>query len=459
MPVAKGRASQGWLIAALVVLIILASTGVWNPFPGIWDWINRSAPLADPAPTWQNRLGGRPKNVMIADTSVIIEQPETVESRSLVTGVQQWRADADWTAVAGDAGRMVVVTGKLLSKGYSVWNPRTGQLLRKDERASAVWTWSNAMIDVACSGPQSCRLTAREPASGDELWQVEVPGIGFVLFADNPGLLGSKPLGTDSAQKGLNGPGLMPKLLGFKIDGKVQVVDTVEGRRVAEIEPDRHDRIFVLAGRVVHSVAEVTSTGCALRLIGRDAVSGKIVWQLGGYNLRTVSGAGCDQPNDPVGGGSAVIAVRPDGREALIDGYAGREVLTLAAGERIVATDGVYAVVLAKGGRKMRAYLLGDPDPVWTRAVHDGAEAAISGTAIVIFDRGPDRILLLNSATGAVLTQMNSEAKVLAVAAGNMLLGDRRELALIAFSAPGGASPSPSPSAAALRKPVPDDRP
>ncbi|MBB5870717.1 hypothetical protein F4553_004096 [Allocatelliglobosispora scoriae] len=442
---AKGRATSGWLTAALVVLIVLVSTGVWNPFPGIWDWINSSAPLADPAPSWQNRLGGRPKNVMVADNTVIIEQPDSVEARSLITGVSLWKQPADWTAVAGPTGRTVVITGKLLTKGYTVWEPRTGRQLRVDTRASAVWTWSNAMLDVACSQPQSCRLTAREPASGDELWQIELPGIGFVLFADNPSLLGSKPLETDSAADFLGGPGLMPKLLGFEIDGKVQVVDTVEGQRLPEVQPDRHEQIIVAGGRVLHSVATVSQTGCVLSLVGRDAVNGTVVWQRKGYNLRTISGAGCDQPREPVGGGSAVVAVRPDGREALLDGYDGREVLTTGAGERILGTDGIHAVVLAKDGRRVRAYLLGDPDPLWTRAVHDGAEAAVSATAIVIFDRGPDRIIAVEPATGVIFVQANSDARALAVSPGGLLVGDRRDLGLIIFGGP-ALQPLPTPS-------------
>src|SRR5262249_34712801 len=160
---------------------------------------------------------------------------------------------ADWAALAGPAGRTVVVTGKLLTKGYSVLDPRNGSPIRHDDRALAVWTYSNAMLDVYCHAPQDCILTAREPASGDEFWHVQLPGVGFVLFADNPALSGVQKLAGDDGPDDLDGPGRMPALLGFPVDGRIQVVDTVSGELAPEIKPSRHEKILVMAGRVVHS--------------------------------------------------------------------------------------------------------------------------------------------------------------------------------------------------------------
>ena len=428
---AKGNSTaSGWLVAALVVVIFLNSTGLWNPWPGVWDWINTSATLSDPPPRWQVRLGGHPKSVMAADGVVIVEQRESVEGRSLDSGVRLWTAPSDWAAVAGPAGRTVVVTGKLLAKGYSVLDPRTGGQIRHDDRALAVWTYTNAMIDVWCHAPQDCILTAREPASGEELWNVQLPGVGFVLFADNPELTAARPLADEETP--LGGPGRMPTLLGFPVDGRIQVVDTVDGRLVGEIKPSRHEKILVMDGRVVHSEALPVSAGCELHLVGRDAVTGRVVWRKDGYNLGTVSGAACDQTKDARGAGSALLATRPDGRQALIDASDGRELLVAPADAKIIASDGIHAIVRSPDGRTLTAYLLGEPQPLWRRRVDAKATAAVTRTRILIFDHNPDRLFVLDPA-GKVILESHSDAQALALVPQGVLIGDRRDLGLLQF--------------------------
>ena len=94
--------------ARLVTVVVLAATGVWNPFPGVWDWVDRSEPISEPDVVWQQRIGGTPRSVTIAGDAVVVEQRTRVEARSLATGVQLWERKADWSAVAGgdrDAGR------------------------------------------------------------------------------------------------------------------------------------------------------------------------------------------------------------------------------------------------------------------------------------------------------------------------------------------------------------------
>ena len=79
-----------------------------------------------------------------------------------------------------------MVTGKLLVKGYEVLDPRPARCAGATPRRSAVWTYRNAMLDVRCAGAQDCTLTAWDPRGSAPLWTVQLPGIGFVLFADNP---------------------------------------------------------------------------------------------------------------------------------------------------------------------------------------------------------------------------------------------------------------------------------
>lgn len=430
---AQGRAgATGWLVAIAITLTVLVSTGVWNPFPGIWNWINTSGPLADPPTQWQERLGGVPQTVTVVDKYVVIEQRDKVEVRSRSTGRQLWSTPADWAAVAGPPGRTVVVAGKLLVKGYQVIDPATGAVIRRDERASAVWSYADALLDVACRSPQDCELTAREPASGDEIWRVDLPGIGFVLFADNPALMGSTPIGSERIAVRAD-PAPMPPMLGFPIDGRAYVVDTSAGKALPALEPDRHERIIVVAGRVLHSVATSRDGSCTTTLTAQDAISGDQVWQRNGYQLRTISGSACEQRQQPAGWGNAIVAVHPDGREVLLDAADGREVLICAAGERILATDGVKAIVRAADGAKITAYALGKTKALWSRKVSAEASAALTRTTVVLVDRGPDRIIVLDPDTGKVRREARTDADVLAADENGLLLGDRRELGYLAF--------------------------
>ncbi|NUT07012.1 MAG: PQQ-binding-like beta-propeller repeat protein [Hamadaea sp.] len=431
---AKGRSTaSGWLVAGLLVLIILVSTGVWNPFPAIWNWINTSATLADPTPKWQERLGGVPVHVLDADGTVIVEQRESVEGRSLATGAHLWQQEADWTALAGSAGRTVVVTGKLLVKGYRVLDPRTGNQLRKNDKAAAVWTFADAMIDVTCRTSQDCVLTAREPASGDEKWRADLPGVGFVLFADNPDLPGLRPFEVDQADGSLTGSGRMPRYLGFPIDDEIHLVDTRTGEVVNVLKNAKNERVYLAGGRVLHSEAKPISGGCEQHLIARDPITNRVVWRLDGFNLGTISGAACDQRSEPRGAGSALLATRPDGRQVLLDAADGRQLLVAPEGAKIIATDGVRAVLRSKDGKTLTAYQLGEPDVLWSRKADPKANVSVTRTHVVVFDRKPDRIRVLAPDSGQPVVEAASEAKVLALLPQGLLLGDHRDLGLLTF--------------------------
>ncbi|WP_051367862.1 hypothetical protein [Hamadaea tsunoensis] len=443
---AKGRsAAGGWLVAATLTMIILVATGWWNPFPALWDWINTSQTLSDPAPQWQQRLGGRPRTVQAADGIVIVEQPDSVEARDFSTGASRWKAAADWAAVAGPPGRTVVLTGKLLNKGYNILDPRTGRDVRaKDTTALAVWTWSNAMLDVHCRQPDDCVLTRREPASGDVKWEADLPGVGFVLFADNPKLLGARSLTSGQADAQLAPAGLMPTMLGFPVNGRVEVINTDTGAIVTTIQPDRHEKLMVIDDAVLHSRATPASGGCQLQLAATDPYNGHELWHRNGYNLGMVAGAACDQDRDPVLVGKALLATRTDGRQVLLDPHLGRELLVAPVGGSIIASDGVRAVVRSKDGTTLTAYQLGEDDPLFRRKTDPGATAAVTRTGILVFDKHPDRIYLLKD-DGSALLESHSDARALSLTQEGLLLGDRRELALLTW--PGSRAPvSPSPS-------------
>ncbi|GHJ46391.1 hypothetical protein Cs7R123_37330 [Catellatospora sp. TT07R-123] len=434
---AKGRAGTGWLVAVAVAMTVLVSTNVWNPFPDLWNWISTSGPIADPPARWQERLGGSPQHVALLEQHVVIEHRDMVEVRSRLSGRQIWQTPADWAAVAGPPARTVVVAGKLLVKGYQVIDPATGAVLRRDERAAAVWTFADYLLDVACRTPKDCQLTAREPASGDERWHVGLPGMGFVLFADNPELTGSAPPTADRIAERVE-PQPMPQLLGFPIDGRVYVVDTAQGTVLPEVSPSRRERIIVLGGRVIHSEAVPRDGGCGVTVTGRDAVTGDEVWRWRDNQLGTITGGGCDQRHQPTGSGDLVLATTPDGRQALLDTGFGRQVLLCAPGERVAAVDGNRAVVRSADGAKFTGYSLdlesgGKPKALWNRKVNAEASAAIRGKVVIVVDRGPDRVIVLDTTTGKVRRQVDTDAEVVAADANGLLLGQRRDLGYLAF--------------------------
>jgi outer membrane protein assembly factor BamB len=422
---AQGRVSMGWLgwiIAVISAMTLLVSTGVWNPFPGLWDWVNTERPLSEPDSLWQEKLDGVPKNVYLLEKHAVLEHGGSVEVRSRSTGRQVWKSDADWAATAGG----YVVSGKLLVKGYEVRDPATGAVVRKDEKAAAVWTFADAMIDVSCRSARDCELIARVPDSGRERWRVLLPGIGFVLFADNPGLAGSAPITP------LASPGPMPRLLGFPIDNRVHVVDTGAGKALPVVTPAQHTAVHVLGGRVIHSTATPRNGRCILSVVGRQGHSGNEVWRREGYSVLELNGAGCQLRGEPVAGGNAVVAIRPDGREALLDAGDGREVLTVGEDEKVLATDGVHAVV--RKGTRLLGYRLGRGGPLWERDAHKSASVVITRGAVIVSDRSPDRVVVLDPATGDERGQVRSGARVVAFDPVGFLLADRRQLGYLEFS-------------------------
>jgi hypothetical protein len=373
-----------------------------------------------------------------------------------LTGTRLWEMKADWGAVAGDGRDAVVVVGQLLAKGYEVLDPMTGAVRRRDSAAVAVWTFRNALLDARCAGAQDCTLTAWDPHGGPPLWTVDLPGIGFVLFADNPELLGSRTLTTPAVNEDAGGPRPMPQLLGFPIDGRVHVVDTTAGRVVREIEPDRSDRVVVVGGRVLHLQARAQDGACYFTVLAKDAVTDQEVWRRDGFNLRTIEGGGCVQRRSPAGRDNVIVGVAPDGREAILDAYDGRVVWTAGVGQKMLALDDSHALVRARDGKSVLAFELGRDGVRWSRPAKPGAQAALTRYAAIVVGRDPARVFALDRQTGRVLLDLHTEARVLAVGPEGLVLGEGREIAYVSFagaaSTPAG-QPSPAEATQAAEPP------
>ena len=443
---AGGPCVKCYLGFALVVVIVLAATNVWNPFPNVWDWVNRSQPLSEPDVVWQQRVGGSPKSVTIAGNTVVVEQRTAVESRSLATGIRLWERKADWSAVAGGERDPVVAIGKLLVKGYELLDPESGAVRRRDTAAVGVWTYRNALLDVHCADARDCTLTAWDPRGNTPSWTAFLPGIGAGLFADNPSVLGSRRLTTERVDDAAGGPELMPPLLGFPVDGRVHIVDTATGRVVQEVEPGRNDRVVVVGGRMLRIEARGQDGTCYFTVVARDPATGREVWRRDGINLRTADSAGCVQREDPQGGQNVLVGVAPDAREAVLDAYDGRLLWVGAKGGKLLAVDDRYALARAADKKSISGYELPIEAARWTRRANQEGGVALTNYAAVVVDREPDRIVALDPRTGRELANLRSSAEVFAVGPAGMVIGDGRDIGYIRFSGATTGSPgSPGP--------------
>ncbi|MEV6297797.1 PQQ-binding-like beta-propeller repeat protein [Actinoplanes sp. NPDC051861] len=422
---------KGFALVAAVTITVLASTGVWNPFPQIWSWITTNGPVA-PGSRWQQELGGTPQSVAIVGDSVIVEYRTSVEAYGLTAGVPLWSSDADWASIAGKGSDAVVVTGRLLTKGYQVLDPRTGVVRRSDTTAGAVWTYQDAIVDLSCAGGNDCRLTAFDPRSGSQLWSVGTGSIGFVLDAANPDLPDTRRLVTNDVDDDVAGPQPMPGLLGYPDDGQVRVIDTASGRLVQSVRPGTDQRIAVVGGRVLTVTGTARDGTCYYGVVATDPPRTGVVWKRDGLNLRTAeNGSDCKQNRDPAGGYNVILGVDPYGREVLINGYDGRNLWYGDKESDVVAVNDSYAVI--RKDENLRGYSFAAGKAVWRQDTgRDDATAALTPYAVIVVSG--NRITALSPDSGAVRADVRTDAKVFAVGQNGMIAVSGRDMAYLAFS-------------------------
>lgn len=418
------------LVAAAVVVTVLATTGVWNPFPQIWSWFTTSGPVA-PGSRWQQELGGTPQSVAIVGDAVIVEYRTSVEAYGLTAAVPLWSSDADWASIAGRDEDAVVVTGRLLTKGYQVLDPRTGIARRSDSEASAVWTYQDAIVDLTCAGGNDCKLTAWDPKTSAQRWSVGTGSIGFVLDAANPDLPGTRRLVAEDVDDDVAGPQPMPGLLGFPDDGRVRVIDTASGRLVQTLRPARDQRVTVVGGRVLTVTGTSRDGTCYYGVAATGPPRNDVVWQREGLNLRTAeNGSDCQQNRDPAGGYNVILGVDPYGREVLINGYDGRNLWYGDKDSDVVAVNDAYAVI--RKGDDLRGYSFSKGKAVWRQNGRADATAALTRYAVIVVSK--NRVTALRPANGTVRADVRTDAKIFAVGPGGMIAVAGRDMAYLPFT-------------------------
>ncbi len=429
-----GGTPKGYVaILAVVALVVLAITGVFNPWPRVWAWVTTSAPIAEGSSQWQVKLSGSPSGVTIAGDAVIVEYRTRVESYGLGAGVKLWQSDADWASVAGGTDDAVVVTGKLLTRGYQVLEPRTGRVRRADTAATAVWTYANAIVDLRCVKGGECELSAWDPRGSRPLWTVSTGGIGFVLDAANPDLPDTRPLSSSQVDDQAAGRPYLPALMGLPDDGRVRIVDTARGRVVQTVSPGPDQRIAVTGGRVLTVTGKAQDGTCYYSVVATDPPGGT-VWSRDGLNLRTAdNGSACRQDRDPAGGDDIVLGVDPVGREQLLAAHDGRVLWRGDKDQDVMAVNDAYAVIRSADGGTFSGRSFNGGGTTWRRSVNEGATAALTRYAAIVANTSPRRIVAVSPSSGRVLVEARTEAKVFAAGPAGLIAVDGRDMAYLPF--------------------------
>ncbi len=432
MALGGGNAWKGYLLGVVVVVTVLATTGVWNPFPKLWTWVNTSDPIAAGSSRWQVQIGGTPQSIALAGDAIIVEYRTSVEAYGLAAGVKLWTNDADWAQVAGSGANTVVVTGRLLTKGYLVLNPHTGATLRTETAASAVWAYSDAIVDLHCGKHDDCELTAWNVRTNKQLWKVNTGGIGFVLNAANPDLPDTRRLSATQVHDEAAGPPPLPGLFGLPTNGTVQLVDTAVGKVVGATKPAEGQRIAVAGDRVLTITGTARDGTCYYSVQAVDPPSTEPIWHRDGLNLRTADdGSGCKQSRNPVGGADVVLGVDPVGHEELISAHDGRTLWRGEPDEHVLAVDDGYAVIRSADQKTVRGFSFATGKTAWKRPAGAKVSAALTPYATLVVTEKPNEIVAVLPRTGAVLADVRTEAKVFAVGAGGMIAASGRNLAYL----------------------------
>jgi outer membrane protein assembly factor BamB len=435
--VASGKA-VGRFEAALGVIgvLALATTYIlitgWNPLPQMQDWLKRTGQLSTPEASWVQRVGGQPSAAVVAGASVIVTMRGTIEARSLRTGDVLWSREADWAAVAGDESGAVAVIGRR-GKGLEAVDPASGNARWKDPNAMGAWTFRDVVLTLGCGGLSDCTLTAHQPSDGGQRWKMTLPGIGRVLAGVNSDLLGSRQLSPTYREAIDAAPAAVPSLLGFPIDDRVQIVDTAIGKRLREEKPTSTTRIVVVGGRVLISTAVPRDGNCRYSLEARDASTGKSVWKKDGYDLRTASGAGCEQRNDPAGSGGVLAATRGDNRDVFVAARDGRELWVGAPGEAAVATDGQFGVVRSGDKQRLKVVDLASGSLLWEQPVAAKSAVAITPYAVLVSDPGAGTLKAYSPRAGRQILDVKTGSDVLGYGPSGLMIGRGRTIGFLPF--------------------------
>jgi hypothetical protein len=433
-----------------------------NPFPAIWRWLSAEQPLA-PDLAWQDRLGARPTTAAAAGDALAVQAGTSAQLRErdsgqLISPERSAEWEASWVVVAGGPETAVVIIGPSSGDGYRVRDPATGGLIHQDDQAVTVWGFREAWLDLRCGGRanRACQLRYFRVQSGGSVapvWVTDLPGERSGMLGAQPQLAGPRGPEPNRIHPAVAGPEPVPPLLGLTVTrgdtDVVVVVRTTDGAVLQELVQSDDARIIVVGDRVVRSVMEQHGGVCVSTVSGHDVFHGGVVWGPQQYHLWTTNDVGCEQRVRPLSAGTAMVAVRPDGRPVVIDAYDGRVLWTGELDERVEDLSPELAVIRAADRTTRYAVRLGgDGSRVWERTADPDAGVALAGCGVVVADREPSRVYVWDVSTGQTRLSRATSATVLACPPDGVVIAEGRSIGFAPFAgvptAPGG-DPDPLP--------------
>ncbi len=427
-------------LSVAMVITVLVSTRVWDPRSQIEDWWTKLTVLSEPTPAWDTRAEG------VIDIAAVLSGRVVVGTRGFLaafradTGASAWKANASWILPAGD---VVLVRERPANpdadpnrdRGYEVRDPQSGSVLWSDQQAIAAWAFSDQIVDLSCPDGADCQLRGRAHRDGGrELWTSRIPGGARTISGAAPGLVGLRSPAESFAQAIAGSPGPIPPVFGITVGGRVQLIDTTDGARLPEVTaPDGMTRVTLANRHVLLSRAEPGGSGCRFTLESHDATTGKVQWRKTGYDLRTASGAGCEQRRDPVGAGGYLVAIGTDNSPLLVDVRDGEPVWSGAVGERILGTDGQLLVVCGADRRSVRVLdlLAADQQAMYSAQLGLDPTAVVTRELVILSDRDQGKIIVLSHSGLSKLTEVKTDASVVGYGPTGVLLGSGRRIGYI----------------------------
>jgi len=421
---------------------IVFTTNAWDPMPTLNQWWAGITALSKPAPAWTKRLGGSPDIAAVMPANVVV-----VASRGFVEAYQRsdgrhlWRHDAYWALPAGD---VVVMrqkpknpdVDKAPDRGYVVLDPLSGAVIWSDREATSVWAYTDAIVDLTCPDDGGCVVRARRHhGNGSQMWAVPVSGNGRTIAGPNPALAGTRDPARWFADAAAGSPGRLPPVIGVPIAGLIHVIDTQEGKYIREARPpDRESRLAFSGERLLLSQSSPAETGCRQSIEAFHYRTEKSQWRKDGNDLDTASGAGCEQRRDPLGAGGYLVGIQPDSRPVLIFAEDGTERWVGVAGERVLATDGLLAVIEGADRKTVKVIdLNGDNNTVWSGLLGLRPEAAITPDLIILRDTDKGRLIVLSHRGVTPLGEWKTETTVVGYGSDAIVIARARTIGVLSL--------------------------
>jgi hypothetical protein len=226
-------------------------------------------------------------------------------------------------------------------------------------------------------------------------------------------------------------PPAIPTYLVLTLNDRVFVVNTFRGVLIREFAaPSRDIRVAFLGDRLLYVRTERADAGCHFHVEAFDIETGESRWAEPGFDLDTARGAGCEQRQDPLGAGARLVVNGSDAKPMLVEVDQAVRTWTGVPGERVLATDGLLAVILAADGTHVKVIDAATVDgrTLWTGAVGLDAQAAITRAFVIIRDADAERLLVLRkgSTSMSVKLELKSKATVVGAGADGILLSTAR---------------------------------